>query len=128
MHDLLSAIAALLPERYRPLVAALAALFAASQTVASQIVAQLPSSSADDPRYGKIVRAMHWYGHARFRDEPGTIKPCLSGCHPAERARKRSKHRARPSGLFCMTRRIRRPPRRSSCAVSVGVDLADIVR
>ncbi len=79
MHDILSAIASLLPERYRPLVAALAALFAASQTVASQIVAQLPSSSADDPRYGKVVRALHWYGHARFRDEPGTIKPPIGG-------------------------------------------------
>lgn len=51
------------------------------------------------------------------------LGPCLSGCHPSERARWHSKHCARPSGLFCVTRRIRRAPRRSSCAASASVDL-----
>jgi hypothetical protein len=38
------------------------------------VVSQLPTSATSDPRYGKVVRALHWYGHMRLRDEPGTLK------------------------------------------------------
>ena len=41
--------------------------------------------------------------------EPAEYIPCLSGCHPSKRARRRSKRRAGPAGRFydrTMTRQI----------------------
>ena len=74
MHDLLAPILAVIPEAHRPTVIALVSIVGVAQIVASQIVAQLPKSAIEHPRYGRIVRALHWFGHARFTDEQGTTK------------------------------------------------------
>ena len=74
MHDLIAPILAVIPEAHRPTVIALVSIVGVAQIVASQIVAQLPKSAIEHPRYGRIVRALHWFGHARFTDEQGTTK------------------------------------------------------
>jgi hypothetical protein len=74
MTDLLAPILAVIPEAHRPTVVAIVSIVGVAQIIASQIIAQLPKSAVDHPRYGRIVRALHWFGHARFHDETGTTK------------------------------------------------------
>lgn len=64
----------LLPAQYRaPAAMALSALVA-TQAIASLIVARLPLSAREHPRWGRVVRALHWYAVLRLRDEAGTVK------------------------------------------------------
>lgn len=64
----------LLPAQYRaPAAMALSALVA-TQAIASLIVARLPLSAREHPRWGRVVRALHWYSVLRLRDEAGTVK------------------------------------------------------
>lgn len=68
---------AVIPDPYRSLAVALLAAIAVAQVIASQIVAQLPQRVLDGPG-SAFWRALHFFGHARFRDEPGTVKPPFS--------------------------------------------------
>lgn len=75
--DLTQAIAMLLslvPERHRHTVSVVLLWLGLAQLVVSQIVAQLPVAAAKHPRWGWLVRALHAFGHARLKDEPGTVK------------------------------------------------------
>ena len=64
-----------LPERYRAPAAVLISTLAATQLIAASIIARLPLSAREHPRYGRVVRALHWYSLLRMRDEKGTTKP-----------------------------------------------------
>lgn len=64
----------LLPERYRAPAAVLLSALVASQIVAATIVARLPLSAREHPRWGRVVRALHWYSVLRLRDEQGSAK------------------------------------------------------
>lgn len=64
-----------LPERYRAPAAVLISTLAATQLIAASIIARLPLSAREHPRYGRVVRALHWYSVLRLRDEKGTVKP-----------------------------------------------------
>ena len=74
----INALLPFLPERWRPLVVATLGAVAASQVLAAQIVARLPSSAANHPTWGRLVHTLHWYSHVRFFDEMGTVKPPFS--------------------------------------------------
>lgn len=72
--DPLRLLLLLLPERYRAPVGAAITLAIATQAVAASIVSRLPLSAREHPRYGRVVRALHWYSLLRMRDEKGTTK------------------------------------------------------
>lgn len=69
-----SSIISFLPERWRSLALALLALALVLQQTATAIVALLPASAAQSPRWGGLVRALHVVSNARFRTELGTLK------------------------------------------------------
>lgn len=69
-----SLLLSLVPERHRHTVSVVLLWLGLAQLVVSQIVAQLPVASARHPRWGWLVRGLHAFGHARLRDEPGTVK------------------------------------------------------
>lgn len=73
-----------LPERYRAPVAVALSALVASQLVVASIVARLPLAARQHPRWGRVVRALHWYSVLRLRDESGTTK--LPGATVAPRA------------------------------------------
>ena len=73
--DPLRLLLLLLPERYRAPVGAAITLAVASQALAASIVSRLPLSAREHPRWGRVVRALHWYSLLRMRDEKGTTKP-----------------------------------------------------
>lgn len=73
--DPLRLLLLLLPERYRAPVGAVITLAIASQALAASIVSRLPLSAREHPRWGRVVRALHWYSLLRMRDEKGTTKP-----------------------------------------------------
>lgn len=72
--DPLRLLLLLLPERYRAPVGALITLAVATQAVAASVVSRLPLSARQHPRWGRVVRALHWYSLLRMRDEAGTTK------------------------------------------------------
>ncbi|MDO9020583.1 MAG: hypothetical protein Q8S73_37010 [Deltaproteobacteria bacterium] len=65
----------LLPEPYRAPAAVILSALVASQLIAASIIARLPLSAREHPRWGRVVRALHWYSLLRLRDEAGTTKP-----------------------------------------------------
>ena len=71
-----------LPERYRAPAAVLISTLAATQLIAASIIARLPLSAREHPRYGRVVRALHWYSVLRLRDEKGTVKAIGSDVAP----------------------------------------------
>ena len=80
--DPLRLLLLLLPERYRAPVGAAITLAIASQALAASIVSRLPLSAREHPRYGRVVRALHWYSVLRLRDEKGTVKAIGSDVAP----------------------------------------------
>jgi hypothetical protein len=73
----------LLPEAWRAPIGALLSLIVATQLLAAMIVARLPLSARAHPRWGRAVRALHWYAVVRLRNELGTLK--LPGADVAPR-------------------------------------------
>lgn len=73
----------LLPEHLRGPAAVVLTTVAVTQAIASLIVARLPLSARQHPRYGGVVRALHWYSVLRLRDELGSTK--LPGADVAPR-------------------------------------------
>lgn len=69
-----TSIISFLPERWRALALTLLALAVVLQQTATAIVALLPASTAQSPRWGWLVRALHLVSNARFRTEVGTLK------------------------------------------------------
>ena len=64
----------LLPVQYRGGAAVLISSLVATQLIAATLVAHLPLSALDHPRWGRVVRAIRWYSLLRLRDEAGTTK------------------------------------------------------
>lgn len=64
----------LLPPQYRGPAAVVVSTLAASQIVASLVVARLPLAARNHPRWGVVVRALHWWALVRLRDEAGSAK------------------------------------------------------
>lgn len=87
LSQAVSLLLSLVPEAHRHTVGVVLLWLGLAQLVVSQIVAQLPVSAAKSPRWGWLVRALHAFGHARLRDEPGTVKlPGQGLAQPAEGA------------------------------------------
>jgi hypothetical protein len=72
----------LLPEPYRAPAAVILSALVASQIIAVSIIARLPLSAREHPRWGRAVRALHWYSLLRLRDEAGTTKPIGAAVAP----------------------------------------------
>lgn len=64
----------LLPEAWRAPVGAFLSFVVATQLIAAMIVARLPLAAREHPRWGLIVRVLHWYSVVRLRNELGSIK------------------------------------------------------
>lgn len=74
LADPIRLVILMLPERFRAPAAVLLSTLVATQLIAAVIIARLPLSARAHPRYGRAVRALHWYSQLRFRDEQGTTK------------------------------------------------------
>lgn len=75
LTHIVALVFALVPAPYRPLAETILSAVIAAQMIDSAIVAQMPSRWAELPGWrGLVVRAMHRFGHMRFRDEAGTLK------------------------------------------------------
>lgn len=74
VQTLVSVLFAVVPAAHRHYVEAFVLALVAAQVIVSLIVARLPLAAAQHPRWGAVVKAMHRFGHMRFRDELGTLK------------------------------------------------------
>lgn len=72
--DPLRLLLLLLPEHCRAPVGAVITIAVATQAVAASVVSRLPLSARQHPRWGRVVRGLHWYSLLRMRDEAGTTK------------------------------------------------------
>ena len=81
--DPIRIIISLLPPTWQAPAAVVVSTLATLVTVASLIVARLPGSAAQHPRYGWAVRLLHRISLLRLRDERGTAK--LPGADVAPR-------------------------------------------
>ena len=82
LADPIRLVILLLPERYRAPAAVLISTLVTTQLIAASIIARLPLSAREHPRYGRVVRALHWYSVLRLRDEKGTVKAIGSDVAP----------------------------------------------
>ena len=74
VSQLVAILLSFIPEKYRPVAIASVEVVVLLQIVTSVVVSQLPVNVTNDPRYGKVLRYAHLFGHMRFRDEHGTLK------------------------------------------------------
>lgn len=74
VQTVVSVLFAVVPAAHRHYVEAFVLALVAAQVIVSLIVARLPLAAAQHPRWGTLVKAMHRFGHMRFRDELGTLK------------------------------------------------------
>lgn len=78
--QVLELVLSMVPAQYhiREIVSAVLGILVLLQVIVSQVVARLPVGLVDHPKYGRLVRALHRFSHARFKNEYGTLKAPLS--------------------------------------------------